>query len=80
VHPVVLSQKSAYFWFDFSPAIEVAVKILDGRTLDGHYWIHWSALTEKAVVIEVLDKVTLTIQVYSKPAGPPAAGIDKTTF
>jgi hypothetical protein len=78
--PVVLSQKSAYFWFDFFPAMEVAVKILDGRTIDGHYWIHWAALTEKAVFIQVFDKVTLRMQFYSKPAGPPAAGIDKTSF
>ncbi len=80
-HPVVLSQKSAYFWFDFAPAMEVAVKILDGRTIDGHYWFHWSALTEKAVVIRVLDRANpLNQRIYAKPAGALAAGIDKTSF
>ena len=79
-HAVPLSQKSGYFWFDFSPSVEVTVKILDGRTIDGHYWIHWSALTEEAFSLEVMDRLTMTPHVYEKPAGNAAAVIDKTTF
>jgi len=79
-HPVPLSQKSGYFWFDFSPSVEVTVKILDGRTIDGHYWVHWSALTDEAFSLMVMDRLTMTPQVYEKAAGSAAAVIDKTTF
>jgi hypothetical protein len=79
-HPVVLSQKSGYFWLDYSPSVDVVVKILDGRTIDGHYWIHWSVLTDEAVSIMIIDRLDLKTFFLDKPAGGAAAGIDKTTF
>ena len=79
-HPVTLSQKSGYFWFDYSPSVDVVIKILDGRTLDGHYWIHWSVLSDEAVSIMIIDRLDLKTFFLDKPAGGAAAGIDKTTF
>ena len=79
-HPVALSQKSGYFWFDFSPSVEVVVKILDGRTIDGHYWVHWSALTEQAFTLQIIDRLTMRGMGYEKPAGSVTAVIDKTSF
>jgi hypothetical protein len=79
-HPVALSQKSGYFWFDFSPSVEAVAKILDGRTYNGHYWIHWSALTDEALTVTVTDRLTMTSKAYEKPAGSSAAEIDKTSF
>jgi hypothetical protein len=79
-HPVALSQKSGYFWFDYSPSVDVVVKILDGRTIDGHYWIHWSVLSDEAVSFIVIDRLDLKTWFYLKPEGGAAAGIDKTAF
>lgn len=79
-HPVALSQKSGYFWFDFSPSVEVVFKVLDGRTIDGHYWIHWSALTEEPFQLMVVDRFTFNGRIYDKPPGSVAAQIDKTSF
>ena len=79
-HPVALSQKSGYFWLDFSPSVDVVVKILDGRTIDGHYWIHWSVLSDEAVSIMIIDRLDLKTFFFDKPAGGADAGIDKTTF
>ena len=75
-----LSQKAGYFWFDFSPSVEVVVKVLDGRTIDGHYWIHWSALTDEAFSITVMDRLTMTPRIYEKPAGSVTAVIDRASF
>jgi hypothetical protein len=79
-HSVPLSQKAGYFWFDFSPSVEVVVKVLDGRTIDGHYWIHWSALTDEAFSITVMDRLTMTPRIYEKPAGSVTAVIDRASF
>jgi photosystem II stability/assembly factor-like uncharacterized protein len=79
-HAVALSQKSGYYWFDYSPSVDVVVKILDGRTIDGHYWLHWSALTEQAFTLMVIDRLTMRSVLYEKPAGSVTAVIDKTSF
>jgi hypothetical protein len=78
--PVSLSRNSGYFWFDYSPSVEVAVKILDGRTINGHFWIYWSALTEQAFTLQINDRLTTKGMSYEKPAGSVTAGIDKTSF
>ena len=61
--------------------MDVVVKVLDGRTVNGHYWIHWSVLTDRLVTIRVIDRVnSLTQKLYVKSAAGAAAGIDKTSF
>jgi len=43
---VPLTDESGYFWF-FSPGnIEVTVKILDGRPVNGHWWVFLASMTD----------------------------------
>ena len=52
---VTLTDQSGYFWF-FDPAnTEVTIKILDGRAVNGHFWIFVSSLTDVAFTLEVED-------------------------
>ncbi|MES1211841.1 MAG: hypothetical protein ABUL63_05860, partial [Acidobacteriota bacterium] len=43
---VPLSGDSAYFWFFDAANIELVVKILDGRLVNGHRWVFYGALTD----------------------------------
>jgi hypothetical protein len=46
-HGVGLTPESGYFWF-FNPVnAEVTVKILDGRAVNGRYWVFLSSMTDR---------------------------------
>lgn len=52
---VPLSNESGYFWF-FDPGnAEVTIKILDGRPVNGHWWVFLASMTD----VEHTVRVTL---------------------
>jgi hypothetical protein len=66
---VPLTSDTGYFWF-FSPAnVEVALKVLDGRGLNGHFWVFYGALTNVEYEITVTDTQTGRSVTYRNPAG-----------
>lgn len=66
---VPLTSDTGYFWF-FGPAnVEVVVKVLDGRGLNGHFWVFFGALTNVEYEITVLDTQTGNSKTYKNPAG-----------
>jgi hypothetical protein len=60
---VQLSNQSGYFWFFGSSVVEVTVKILDGRLINGHYWVFVASMTDQAF--------TLTVTSNKCPPGVP---------
>ena len=38
-HPVALSGDTGYFWFFGTANVELVVKVLDGRALNGRFWV-----------------------------------------
>ena len=75
-----LTLKSGFFWFDWNQNPQVVVKILDGRTENGHYWIHVSALTDAGFTVRVTDRVSGKTHDYINPAGQALSTIDRTSF
>lgn len=68
-HASLQSGDSADFWF-FSPNNrEVFLKILDACSLSGNYWEFWSALSNVAYTITVVDTRTGQRQVHTNPVG-----------
>ncbi|MFL6198897.1 MAG: choice-of-anchor Q domain-containing protein [Thermoanaerobaculia bacterium] len=68
---VPLTADTGAFWF-FDPAnLEMTVKVLDGCSLDGHYWVFVSGLTDVAVEIAVEDTRTGNTWTHSHAAGTP---------
>lgn len=66
---VPLTSDTGYFWF-FGPAnVEVVVKVLDGRGLNGHFWVFFGALTNVEYEITVFDTQTGNSRTYKNPAG-----------
>ncbi|HEY1435225.1 MAG TPA: hypothetical protein VGG65_07605 [Thermoanaerobaculia bacterium] len=59
---------------------EVFVKILDGRTTNGAYWVFYGHLTDLIYDLTVTDNVTGLTHTYHKDAGNEPGGFDTGTF
>jgi len=49
------SDRSGHFWFFRPDNLELAVKILDGRPINGHFWIFWGGLSDVGYTLRVTD-------------------------
>ena len=76
-HPVRLAESSGFFWFFSTANPEVMVKVLDGRSINGRYWVFIGPLTALALKVTVTDNSACINQavppcepskVYEKPA------------
>lgn len=70
---------SGYFWFFNSNNPELGVKIVDGRPVNGSFWIYWGGLTNLEYTLTVTDVTTNTTEVYHNVAGSTCGGSD-TSF
>ncbi|HEV7515810.1 MAG TPA: hypothetical protein VGR07_05895, partial [Thermoanaerobaculia bacterium] len=52
---VPLTDESGYFWFFDASNIEVTVKILDGRPVNGHYWVFVASMTNLPYTLTIQD-------------------------
>jgi len=81
VPAVQLSDESGYFWFYDSANMEVTVKLLDGRGLNGHYWLFAASMTDQPFTIQLLDlrgacTGASCVKTYASPAGKNQNFID----
>jgi hypothetical protein len=70
---VPLTSDTGYFWFFQSSNVEVVVKVLDGRPLNGHFWVFYGALTDVEYQITVVDTQTGKQVIYTNQAGKMAS-------
>jgi hypothetical protein len=74
------SDQTGFFWF-FDPAnLELVVKALDGRTVNGHFWFFYGALSNVEYWIEVTDQATGAVRRYYNPPGNLCGGADTAAF
>ncbi len=59
---------------------EVFVKILDGTTINGQFWVFYGHLTDLIYDITVTEVATGFIKTYHKDAGNSAGGFDTSGF
>ena len=74
------STDTGFFWFFGSDNIELVVKVLDGRPVNGHYWIFYGALSQVEYWIEVRDRLTGTVKTYYNPPGEGCGRTDTQAF
>jgi hypothetical protein len=79
-HAVSLSGDTGYFWFFSSSNVELIVKALDGRAINGQFWIFYGALSDVAYTLSVTDTVTGLVKTYSNPSGQFASVGDTSAF
>ena len=56
------------------------VKVLDGRTVNGKFWVFYGALSDVEYTIHVRNRATGLIKDYHSPKGTQASGADIQAF
>jgi hypothetical protein len=77
---VPLTHDTGAFWFFGEQNLEMMVKVLDGRNVNGHFWVFFAALSDTAVTLRVTDRETGAVRTYTKPANRLASRADVTAF
>ncbi|HEX3556501.1 MAG TPA: right-handed parallel beta-helix repeat-containing protein [Thermoanaerobaculia bacterium] len=77
---VSLSGDTGYFYFIDPANVELMVKVLDGRPLNGSFWVFFGALSNLEYTLTVTDTVTGAVKTYSNPSGQFASVGDTTAF
>jgi photosystem II stability/assembly factor-like uncharacterized protein len=75
-----LTADSGAFWF-FQPSnIELVIKVLDGRVINGHFWVFYGALSNVGYTITITDTETGAQKTYTNPEGTLASHADTEAF
>jgi hypothetical protein len=77
---VPLTSDSGYFWFFENTNVELMVKMLDGRSVNGHFWLFWGALTDVQFTMTVTDTQTGAVKQYFGTQGVQTSGNDIRAF
>jgi len=75
-----LTADAAWFWFFRPGNPEVLVKVLDGRPINGRWWVFYAALTNVGFTLRVTDRMTNETVTYENPLGNFASRGDTTAF
>lgn len=78
--PMPLTPTSGAFSFFRPDNLEVAIKILDGRPVNGHFWVFLGRLGNVDHQVTVTDTVTGKIIIYARPPGGTRNPVDITGF
>jgi hypothetical protein len=77
---VPLSADTGYLWFFAATNVEVMLKVLDGRPVNGKFWVFYGALSDVEYRITVADTQTGAVRIYTHPAGNLASVADTGAF
>ncbi|MEM7051503.1 MAG: hypothetical protein AAF604_17685 [Acidobacteriota bacterium] len=75
-----LSPETAAFSFFGENDLELLVKILDGRPINGSFWVFRAQLTDIGYTLTITDRRLGTVQRYRNPPFRLASDIDTQTF
>lgn len=68
------------FWFFGEDNLELVVKVLDGRPINGKFWVFYGALSSVRYEITVTDTTTRKRAVYENPLGNLGSLADTAAF
>jgi len=77
---VPLTSDSGYFWFFNSANAELVVKVLDGRGLNGNFWVFFGALSDVHYIVTITDTRTGFVRAYVNPHGILASYADTSAM
>jgi hypothetical protein len=89
---VALTGESGTFSFFGSSNVEVTVKVLDGRAINGRYWVFAASMTDRPYTLTVIDNAggcldlpgdplaNCPLHQYTAPAGQNRNFIDTSAF
>jgi hypothetical protein len=78
--PEAVTDNSGYFWF-FDPSNpELLVKVIDGRAVNGHFWVFLGGLSDVAYTLTLTDRATDKVRTYTNVPGAVTSRADTATF
>jgi hypothetical protein len=77
---VPLTADTGLFWFFGNSNLELVIKVLDGRPVNGHFWVYYGGLSDVEYRITVTDMKTGVREIYTNPPGRLASGSDTSAF
>jgi len=77
---VPLTADTGTFWFFSQANVELVLKVLDGRAVNGKFWVFFGALSDVAYTVTVTDTVTGKVRTYTNPLGQFASVADTMAF
>ena len=77
---VPLTSDTGGFWFFDAANVELVVKVLDGRSVNGHFWVYAGALSDVSYTITVTDTTTSKVKTYVNAAHQLASRSDTSAF
>ena len=75
-----MTTDTGYFWFFSSNNVEIVIKAVDGRPVNGFFWVFYGALSDVEYTITVTDTVTGLVKPYSNMQGHLASVADTSAF
>ena len=75
-----LSTDSGYLWFFDPDNVELFVKVLDGRPVNGHWWVFYGSLSNVRFELRVTDVLSGVTRTYENPSRTFASRGDVTAF
>jgi hypothetical protein len=75
-----LTTDTGAFWFFGEDNLELILKVLDGRGVNGHFWVYIGALSDVEYTVEIVDTATLRTKTYRNRAGRLASQADAMAF
>jgi hypothetical protein len=77
---VAMTGDTGFFWFFSSSNVELVLKVLDGRAINGKFWVFFGALSNVEYTITVTDTETGAMRRYFNPFGQQASVSDTGAF
>lgn len=77
---VPVTGDTGYFWFFDSANVELIIKVLDARVINGKFWVFYGALSNVEYTITVTDTETGAVKTYANPSGTLASIADTSAF
>lgn len=75
-----ITDNTGAFWFYDPTNLELVVKVLDGRSVNGHFWVFYGSLTNVEFTLTVTDTLTGAVKTYFNPQGQQASVADTASF
>lgn len=79
-HGDTLTRDTGQFWFFNPENVELVIKVLDGRPINGRFWVFYGALSNVEYTITVTDTETGKVRTYFNPSGQFASVGDTEAF
>jgi VWFA-related protein len=74
-----LTGNTGYFSFAGS-SLDVVVKIVDGVSINGHFWAFYGGLVSPEYTVKITDPATGRVKIFTNPQGRFTSGSDTTTL